>query len=699
MAGPGSIGDAYVTVHADTSPFEPELERDLRAAAEKAEKESNKTGKKIGGDVSDGLDSELKRRGKGFSKSIEDGTKGTNIFVRSKVHFNKIRDNVRRSFRRDVGDAITDEVADAFDRASRKGGVFSRIGTAVADAVGAGFNVSGRSPLIAVLLPAIFALVGVFTALAQAINAAVAVLFIVPGLLASIGLQVGTVAFAFHGLGEAIQGAFAAKNAKELRLALKQLTPSARSFVKELLPLRDLFREISRTAQERLFSQIAGSITALRKALGPSLIKGFGELGSTVGKLLRAFADVLASPEFVQFLNKLFFVTSKWISDLSHSLFGKRGFLPALIKMSDTLLPFMSTFGEIVLRALDELSGLMFQLAANPTTSNWLSDMAATLQKVIDLAFNLGDFLFFLLAQLNAAGGQNLISVLSEALNQLSFFLASPAGRKALEGLVDLGIAGIKSFTGLIELLLTLLAVAEVVGEFLNNKFIPTSIQELKNMWIAIKIVGQAIVDFATFVGVWLSRIVGWIVHFFQILGGWISRARDWLLNFVRGVNDFLAQLIRRFGAIPGQLLAVAKNFGSLLYNAGRSLIQGLINGIFSKIDALRSAVSQIISTVGRFFPGSPAKEGPFSGRGYVKFRGQRMIRDFIEGIRNETPSLREATMNAVSNIVFGPNSVQVNVAGENPDVNRARTTGAAMGVAAADVIAARNTRLAVRTL
>jgi L-lactate permease len=75
------------------------------------------------------------------------------------------------------------------------------------------------------------------------------------------------------------------------------------------------------------------------------------------------------------------------------------------------------------------------------------------------------------------------------------------------------------------------------------------------------------------------------------------------------------------------------------------------------------------------------------------------MIQDLIDGIRSEVPDLRKVTMNAVSNIVFGSNSVQVNVAGGIPDQNQARTAGNAMGAAAANMIASRNTRLAVRTL
>jgi hypothetical protein len=74
-------------------------------------------------------------------------------------------------------------------------------------------------------------------------------------------------------------------------------------------------------------------------------------------------------------------------------------------------------------------------------------------------------------------------------------------------------------------------------------------------------------------------------------------------------------------------------------------------------------------------------------------------MKGLIEGIQSEIPALRETTANATSNIVFGRDAVQVNFRGALPTESQARTVGAAVGNGAANIIAARNTRLAVRTL
>lgn len=686
------IGDAFIEVHADTDPFDRELEGDLGQVAKRAEKGLEHTGQEFGDKIADSTSKRLGQRAKDFGRSIENATRNVVIRVRSTIRFDRIRDSVRRFFRRDVGQGITEEVEQALDRAGRPGGPISRLGSAIADAVGAGFNVSGRSPLIVILIPALAAILGLILALVQAVNALVAVLFIIPGLLASIGLQVGVLVIAFQGMGSAIQGAFAAKNAKELREALKGLTPSARNFIKELLPLRDLFRRIGRVVQENFFFKLTGVITAIRQSLGPSLIKGFGTLALAMGQFVEDFGLLLASPEFKNFFNKLIPATARWLDKFGMALFGRRGFVTALIDMATVLMPFMEKFGDIIINNLDRLSGLIFQLGTNKGTQQWLDNMAITLQLVFDLLFKVGEFLFVFMAQLDKAGGQEIFKVLMDALAQLMFVLASPVGLKAMEGLVNFGIIGIKVFTGLVVAVLAVFALLEVLSEWFRVTAGPFILDILRA-------IGQAAVAMATFIGTWVERIIRAIGGFFAWLWGIITTTKNNFSNLTTGIANQVKAAVAKFAALPGLVLAAAKNFGGLLFNAGKSLIQGLINGVRNKIDELLGLLNWIASRIGGFFGNSPAIYGALSGTGWTKFRGQNIMQGLIEGIESEIPALREATMNATSNIVFGRDSVQVNFQGTLPTETQARTVGAAVGNGAANFLAARNTRLAVRTL
>jgi hypothetical protein len=688
----GSIGRAYVDVHANTEPFNREVDRDLGDFADKAEGKLKKSGEEMGDQVSKSLATRIGSKGKDYAKAIGDATRNTVIQIRSAFDFKNTRQNLRRGFRRDVGDVISEEIGDALDRTARSG-VFSKISQGVADAVGAGFNVSGRSPLIAVLLPALLALVGVIVAAVQAVGALVAILITLPALIGSIALQVGVVAIAFNGVGEAMKNAFAAKNVKELDAALKGLTPSARTFVKTLLPLRELFRQIQKAVQENFFDAMGNIIEPLRKALGGPFLKGFSQLATDMGHFFRDLALFFASPTFVKFVNDVFPATGRWMAKFGPALVD---FLTGLFAMADAALPFLEGLGGLVSGFLVQL-GLEWQrFARSPEFQIWLEDMLATTQELFSLLGGAFRFLMVFMAQLNTAGGADIIRELVTALDRMAFFFGSPVGLQAMQGLVTLSIVGIQTFTGLVIAIGLVLAAFQSLVEWLGVTGFPFILDVFRT-------IGQTAVDFSNFFAAWASRIVGWIWGFLtgigRAIGNFFIRMWQDIKRFFDTITKSTGGAVNALRALPGKLLAAVANFGSLLYNSGQNLILGLTRGIRAQIQPFLNLINWIVGQIGRVFPGSPAKEGPLSGRGYVLFRGQRMMQDFIRGMEMEAPNLRQASMNATSNIVFGPNSIQMSITGPVPDQAQARTFGSALGESAANAIAARNTRLAVRTL
>jgi phage-related protein len=214
-----------------------------------------------------------------------------------------------------------------------------------------------------------------------------------------------------------------------------------------------------------------------------------------------------------------------------------------------------------------------------------------------------------------------------------------------------------------------------------------------------LRAIGQAAVNMATFLGVWIQRIISGIGGFFAWLWNRIVTTKNNFSSLVAGAASMGASIVNRFKALPGQIMAAIGNLGAILYNAGKSLMQGLINGIRNKINELLGLLSWIAGKIGGFFGSSPAIEGALSGRGWTKFRGQSIMKGLIEGIQMEIPELRRVTAEATSNVVFGRDSVQVNFQGTAPTESQARSVGTAVGTGAANLIAARNTRLAVRTL
>lgn len=315
--------------------------------------------------------------------------------------------------------------------------------------------------------------------------------------------------------------------------------------------------------------------------------------------------------------------------------------------------------------------------------------MATTLLQVGKLFDSLIDFVVVLLAQLDKAGGSDLIAKLAEDIEVLAAFLATPVGEKALEGLIDTAIFLTEAFLGVVAVILLLLAGLESLAEWIKNSAIP-SIGEFLN-WLG----GRA---------VWLFDVVGGaLLWFFDKVGGAIIAAFDAIKKFftdlwhtVTGRMDDVVAVVK---SIPPRIVNALGNIGGLLFEAGRSLIQGLINGIKNMLGPLGSIMSFASQIIRDHWPFSPAKTGPLSGSGDPMIAGQKTIQRLVQGIKMEIPELRSVSSEATSNIVFGRDAIRVSFEGALPTQEQAMQTGSAVGAGISGQLAARNTRLAVRTM
>lgn len=113
-----------------------------------------------------------------------------------------------------------------------------------------------------------------------------------------------------------------------------------------------------------------------------------------------------------------------------------------------------------------------------------------------------------------------------------------------------------------------------------------------------------------------------------------------------QGQINAVVSLVR---SLPGRVSSALGGLGGLLFSKGQALIRGFINGIRSMLGAVKGAVSGVVSSVTRFLPGSPAKEGPLSGRGYVLLRARRFMNDFATGIQDGAQKPSAALLGAVN--------------------------------------------------
>ncbi|MCO4276133.1 hypothetical protein NG701_17165 [Pseudarthrobacter sp. HLT3-5] len=151
--------------------------------------------------------------------------------------------------------------------------------------------------------------------------------------------------------------------------------------------------------------------------------------------------------------------------------------------------------------------------------------------------------------------------------------------------------------------------------------------------------------------------------------------------NVVSGVGGFIGNIVRFFVDLPGNIMSALGNLGSFLLNAGQALIQGFIDGISGMVGAIGDAVGGVLDFAKSFFPHSPAKRGPFSGRGYTSFSGQALAKDFAGGIDSEQRAVAAAAQRLMSSASLSVNG------GQGSSATAGRDAGAAAAAAAGSIV------------
>lgn len=107
---------------------------------------------------------------------------------------------------------------------------------------------------------------------------------------------------------------------------------------------------------------------------------------------------------------------------------------------------------------------------------------------------------------------------------------------------------------------------------------------------------------------------------------------------FMGPVNDIKEKVLGAF------------DFAGEMFNKGKEIIQGLIDGITSMIGNVTDAINSITDKIGKFLPGSPVKEGPLRklNRGHA---GKEIVEMVIRGI----DSMAAPLASTVSDVVTVP--------------------------------------------
>jgi TP901 family phage tail tape measure protein len=136
-----------------------------------------------------------------------------------------------------------------------------------------------------------------------------------------------------------------------------------------------------------------------------------------------------------------------------------------------------------------------------------------------------------------------------------------------------------------------------------------------------------------------IKAAINWFAGLPGMFSGWFNSAKNGATGALQGILNYVSGL-------PGQIKNFFAGAGSWLIHAGEQLIQGLIDGIEHMLGGLWHKLGGVASKIKGFFPFSPAKHGPLSGRGDLFFAGQSMVNRIAAGMQSRTGHVYDTTGN-----------------------------------------------------
>lgn len=152
-----------------------------------------------------------------------------------------------------------------------------------------------------------------------------------------------------------------------------------------------------------------------------------------------------------------------------------------------------------------------------------------------------------------------------------------------------------------------------------------------QGVWNAVQIVVSTVMGVVqSLIGIGLAAINGDWTGVWNGVKSLFSSIWDGILASAKNGVDTVVSVVT---GIKDTVLNFFAGAGQWLCDAGSAIVQGLIDGITGMIGAAGDAIGNVMVAVSGFLPHSPAKKGPFSGRGWSLYSGQAITEALGEGI------------------------------------------------------------------
>ncbi len=405
------------------------------------------------------------------------------------------------------------------------------------------------------------------------------------------------------------------------------------------------------------------ALAPIVQALAPALAQVAGLLGGAIGDAIRAVAPALeelakaAAPLIVQF------------GQLLAEAFRTLG--PLLAQLLTTLTPIITQFGGAFLQALSAVLPVLGQLAqvfsqvflaalqavmpVLPVIVQVISQLAGVISQALSAAAPILTQVGTLLGQMIAQAITALVPIIPPLAE--AFLSVVNALLPLLPPLLELISTLLPPLTGLIVGLAPV--ITQVAGTFaaLISAVAPFIVQLAQFLIPIIRdlltVVGEVFKGIGEIIGGAMQAIKGVIDIVMGVISGDWSKAWNGIKEFVTGIFggilkgawDAIGSLIGFFADIPGRILGALGDLGSLLLEAGKNIIRGLVDGITAGFRWVEDKLGELTDWI-TGWKGPPARD-----KVLLAPNGRLIMRGLLAGLRDEEPAIRDYLTNLTTSL------------------------------------------------
>lgn len=382
-----------------------------------------------------------------------------------------------------------------------------------------------------------------------------------------------------------------------------------------------------------IFAGLGPVIGGLAGALGPLLssIPGlsgvFGNLTGPVGIVIGLFTQMIAnSSAFQGALGTVFQVIAQVLQVAAPILGQIMTIIGELLgQIGDQLAPVIEQIATVIGNVLIAVLPMLTPILS--TIGSLLSTLIPVAGQIISVVAQVVAAIAPLIVQLASAlipiiGA--LLPVVQTVFSAVASIISSVMG--IVEGIIKTVTSVIKGdwagawegikqvFSGVWDLIVSI-----VTGQIaLVKSVILAGINLVKSMWS----------------NTW-NTVTNVVTNAWEGIKYAVSNGVSAMMNFITG--------------IPSKILGAFASAKSWLVDSGRSIIQGLIDGIMGMIGTVKDAVGNVLSAARNLLPFSPAKEGPFSGKGWTLYSGRSIVEALADGVNQRRGLFKDAVADAMA--------------------------------------------------